>query len=87
MTTANTEDKPRPRTIKLVLEDDGGDKFRFFCEGDIDRIGKIEPEKLSAAEFWAIQFYALCQEQLDESGGVKKLPQPSEVKTPLIIAP
>lgn len=87
-TTPNAEGiKSKPRTIKLVLKDDGGINFNFFIEGDIERIGKVPTSELSAAEFWAIQFYATCQEQLERNGEIKKVPPALEVKRPLIIAP
>lgn len=63
----------KPRTIKLVIEDDGKTNFRFYAEGDIERIGKISSNKYTAAEFWAVTFYAICQEQLDRNGEIKKI--------------
>ncbi len=67
-------EKPKiPRTIKLVIKDDGGQNFNFFAEGDIERIGKVPASEYSAAEFWAVTFYAICQEQLDRNGEIKKI--------------
>ena len=63
----------KPRTIKLVISDDGKTQFNFSIEGDIERIGKIPTSEYSAAEFWATQFFALCQDQLEHHGEIGKI--------------
>ena len=45
----------KPRTIKLVFEDNGNDKFNFKLEGDIERLQRISADHYSASEFWASQ--------------------------------
>ena len=67
------------RTIKLVITDDGDTGFNFFAEGDIERIGKIDSKDYSAAEHWAVQFYALCQQQLTENKAIKVVAKEGEV--------
>ncbi len=71
---AGLEDNP-PRTIKFVLSDDGKTKFNFTIEGDIERLSmpQIPASLYSAAEFWAVQLFALCQDTLKRHGEVKTL--------------
>jgi hypothetical protein len=68
------EDNP-PRTIKLVITDDGKTKFNFYMEGDCERLNmpQIPTSLYSASEWWALQFYTKCKEMLDRHGEVKHL--------------
>lgn len=63
----------KPRRISLVIEDDGKTKFGFRMEGDTERINKVNPAEYSAAEFWAVQLFAICQKELQTHGEIKKL--------------
>lgn len=64
-----------PRTIKFVLEDDGKTQFKFYMEGDTERLNlpSIPASLYSAAEWWAVQLFAVCQDHLNRHGEVKKL--------------
>jgi len=70
------DEKKKPRRISLVIEDDGGIGFKFHMEGDLERIGKIATKDYSAAEFWGVQFFGMCQDFLNQTGEVKKIPIP-----------
>lgn len=68
------------RKLMIVVEDDGGDNFKFSLEGDIERLNlpQVPTSLYSAAEFWGGQFFALCQEFLQASQDVKMNPQIKE---------
>lgn len=63
----------RPRTIKLVISDDGNQKFTFTAEGDLERIGKIPTDKYSAAEYWGVSFFNMCESAIKDNAGIKKM--------------
>jgi hypothetical protein len=64
-----------PRKVMLVIEDDGGEMFKFYLAGDIQRIGlpSIPISHYSAAEFWGAEIYAVIQKRMQEAQSVKKL--------------
>lgn len=66
----------KKRRVMIVIEDDGGDNFRFQLEGDVERLNmpQIPASHLSAAEFWGMQFFQLCNEFMQKSGEVKMKP-------------
>jgi len=59
----------------LVIEDDGGEQFKFSLAGDIERIGKLKLMEYSAAEYWGAEVYAALQQMINDRqlGSVKKL--------------
>lgn len=65
----------KPRTIKLVLSDNGGTKFRFTIEGDIERLtdGVTPSSEYTAAEMWGLTLFNLCDHELKTHGEVKKM--------------
>lgn len=63
----------KPRTISLVLSDDGKTKFSFEIIGDIERLNKVSPNEYTAAEFWATKLYAMFQHELKTHGEIKIL--------------
>jgi hypothetical protein len=74
------EQKPAGRKVMLVIEDDGAEQFKFYMDGDVERLNQpqIPTSLYSAAEFWGVQFFALCQEFLQRSGEIKQVPQPEQ---------
>lgn len=64
----------KPKKIMLVIEDDGAQQFKFYLDGDIDRIkAQVPTHKYSAAEYWAVQFLGICTEYVEKNSDVKHL--------------
>lgn len=70
----DNDDKAK-RRIMLVIEDDGDDMFKFTMEGDCERLTmpQIPTSLYSAAEFWAVELFKLCDQRLRHGGEVKTL--------------
>lgn len=72
------EDPKVGRKVMIVVEDDGGDNFKFYLDGDIGRIGlpQIPASLYSPAEFWGAQFFQLCNEFIQKTNDVKRIAEP-----------
>lgn len=59
------------RRIAIVIEDNGADRFKFYVEGDAERLGNTPKDQLSPAEYWATVFLGACYETLEKSEGLE----------------
>ncbi len=62
----------KPRKLMIVLEDDGGENFKMYMEGDLSNL-ELPAEQLSAAEFWGKNLFQICGAHLAQSGAVKTM--------------
>ncbi len=62
----------KPRKLMIVVEDDGGENFKMYLEGDVSNLNS-PTEELSAAEFWGKSLFQICGMHLAQSGAVKTM--------------
>lgn len=69
-------EKKKLRKLMIVIEEtgsDGGKGFNVYMAGDKERIGKIDYDQMSPAEFWGSKLFSIVVDVIRRAGAVKTI--------------